>query len=57
MPIVNGSDSKKAVALGAFLLMGATPSFIDWEQSPEKHKQIIVFYVVAIGMFWYGFLK
>jgi hypothetical protein len=50
-------DSKKLAALGAFIIMGASPSFIDWEQSPEKHKQVIGFYTVAIGLFWYGFLR
>jgi hypothetical protein len=49
--------AQKAAALGAFIVLGATPSFVDWEQSPEKRPQIILFYGVAIGLFWYGFLK
>jgi hypothetical protein len=54
---MNGiTGQRKWAALGAFILMGATPSFVDWEQSPEKHGQIIGFYAVAIGLFWYGFL-
>lgn len=57
MALVNGGNGKKVAALGAFIIMGATPSFVDWEQSPEKHKQIVTFYAVAIGLFWYGFLK
>lgn len=48
---------KKVAALGGFILLGASPSFIDWEQSPDKHKQIILFYTAAIGLFYYGLLS
>lgn len=48
---------RKSAALAAFVIMGATPSFMDWQQSPDKHGQFIAFYTVAIGLFWYGFLK
>lgn len=50
------APQKKAAALGGFILLGASPSFIDWEQSPEKHKQIIGFYAAAIALFYYGLL-
>jgi hypothetical protein len=45
------------MAIGGFILMGATPSFIDWEQEPEKHVQIVVFYGVAISLFYFGLLQ
>lgn len=48
---------RKAVALGSFVLLGLSPSFVDWEQSPEKRKQIVIFYGVALGGFWYGLLR
>lgn len=51
------SADKKAAALGGFLLLGASPSFIDWEQSPDKHKQIVLFYAAAISLFYYGLLS
>lgn len=51
------SDTQKMAALAAFIIMGASPSFIDWEQSPEKRKQVIGFYAVSVGLFWYGFLR
>jgi hypothetical protein len=57
MPIVKGGDSQKWAALAAFIIMGASPSFIDWEQSPEKRRQVIGFYAVSISLFWYGFLR
>jgi hypothetical protein len=51
------SDAKKLAAIGAFLIMGMSPSFMDWQQSPEKHRQFLGFYAVAIPLFWYGFLS
>lgn len=51
------SKRRKAAALGGFVLLGLSPSFVDWEQSPEKRIQIVGFYGAAIGLFWYGLLK
>jgi len=51
------SPQRKVAALGGFILLGASPSFIDWEQSPKKRKQIILFYTAAIGLFYYGLLR
>jgi len=48
---------KKLIAVGGFIMLGASPSYVDWQDHPEKRKQIIGFYVVAIGMFWYGLLS
>jgi hypothetical protein len=48
---------RKLAALGGFALLGLSPSFMDWQQSPEKHIQFITFYVVAGGLFWYGLLQ
>jgi hypothetical protein len=58
MAALSGAQPKqKAAATAAFLIMALSPSYMDWEQSPDKHGQIIGFYAVAIGLFWYGFLK
>jgi hypothetical protein len=51
------TPGKKGAALAAFVIMGTSPSFVDWEQSPEKRLQIVGFYGVAITLFWYGFIK
>lgn len=51
------SPARKTAALGGFVLLGASPSFIDWEQSPDKHMQIIVFYAAAISLFYWGLLS
>lgn len=58
MPILaSRSGGQKTAALAAFIFMAALPSYVDWEQSPEKRPQIVGLYSVAIGLFWYGFLK
>jgi hypothetical protein len=55
--LTKAPNNQKMAATGAFLIMALSPSYLDWEQSPDKHKQIVGFYAVAIGLFWYGFLK
>lgn len=51
------TPGRKIAALGGFVMLGLTPSFMDWQQSPDKHTQFITFYVVAGGLFWYGLLR
>lgn len=48
---------RKLAALGGFVLLGLSPSFMDWQQSPDKHREFIVFYAAAGGLFWYGILQ
>ncbi len=49
--------NRKLAALGGFFLLALSPSFMDWQQSPEKRAQFVVFYAAAGSMFWYGLLK
>jgi hypothetical protein len=51
------SANRKLLALGGFIVLGLSPSFVDWEQSPEKRRQIILFYGAGITMFWFGLLQ
>jgi len=44
------------VALGGFVVLGLSPSFVDWQQSPDKRAQMVVFYIVATGLIYYGLL-
>lgn len=44
-------------ALVGFVVLGLSPSFIDWQQAPEKRKSIIAFYGVGLFLIWYGALK
>ena len=49
--------NRKLVALGAFLLLGLSPSYVDWQQSPEKRPMMVGYYAVTGGMLWFGLLK
>jgi hypothetical protein len=51
------SGSRKIAALVGFVVMGASPSFIDWNQSPDKRKQMLVFYAVGLALVYYGLLN
>ncbi len=48
---------KNAAALAGFVVLGLSPSFVDWQQSPEKRTTMIVFYLVAVGLIYYGILR
>lgn len=47
-------NEKQATALLGFVVLGLSPSYVDWEQSPEKRKQMVLFYAVAVGLIYYG---
>ncbi len=47
---------KAAAALGGFVLLGLSPSFVDWQQSPEKRTQIVAFYAAALLLIYVGVL-
>jgi hypothetical protein len=49
--------SRKAAALGSFLFLGLSPTYIDWQDKPERRPQIAVYYGVALTLFWYGLLS
>jgi hypothetical protein len=49
--------NRKLAALAGFVILGLSPSFVDWQQSPEKRGQIVVFYGAGVTLFWYGLLK
>ena len=49
--------NRKYLALAGFVVLGLSPSFVDWEQSPEKRAQMIGFYAVGLALVWYGIIK
>ena len=51
------SAEKKISALVGFIVLGLSPSFVDWQQAPDKRKQILFFYGVGLAMIYYGLLK
>jgi hypothetical protein len=48
---------RKAAALAGFVVLGLSPSFVDWQQSPGKRSQIVGYYLVALVLIWYGVLS
>jgi len=47
---------RRTAALAGFVVLGLSPSFVDWQQSPEKRRQIIFFYAVGLGLVYFGLL-
>ena len=48
---------KGGAALAGFVILGLSPSFMDWSQSPDKRGQFVTFYAVAIALIYWGVLK
>ena len=48
---------KRISALAGFIVLGLSPSFVDWQQSPEKRGQIVFFYAVGLTLIWIGLLN
>lgn len=48
---------KKAAALLGFIVLGLSPSFVDWQQSPEKRGQIVAFYGAGLALIYFGVLS
>jgi len=45
------------MAMAGFFVLGLSPSFVDWQQSPDKRKQIVVFYTIGGVLFYKGLLS
>lgn len=46
-------------ALSGFLLLGLSPSFVDWQQAAPKSRvrtEIISYYAIALGLLYLGML-
>ena len=51
------NSSKKGAVLVGFVIMGLSPSFVDWQQSPDKRRKMIAFYLVGLSLVYYGLLS
>jgi len=40
--------------IAGFVILGLSPSFIDWQQSPEHRSQFTIYYLVGILLIWFG---
>ena len=45
---------RKAAALGGFIILGLSPSFVDWEEAKDKRIQMIAFYAIGLTMIYFG---
>jgi hypothetical protein len=50
-------NSKKAATLIGFIILGLSPSFVDWQQSPDERPKIIGFYAVGLLLIYFGLLS
>lgn len=48
---------KRMAAIIGFLIFGLSPSFVDWQESPDKRGRMIGFYVVGLSLVYYGLLS
>jgi hypothetical protein len=44
----------KLALLAGIIVAGLSPSFVDWEQSPEYHRQMIAWYGAAAVLIIFG---
>ncbi len=42
------TPGRKILATGAFLTLALSPSFLDWQQSPEKRRQWLITLFIVI---------
>ena len=47
-------NGRKAAGLAGFVILGLSPSFVDWQESPDKRAQMVLFYAVALVLVYYG---
>jgi hypothetical protein len=51
---VNG---RQLAGLAGFVVLGLSPSYVDWSQSPEKRRQMVGFYLLAGTLIYVGVLR
>jgi hypothetical protein len=51
------TPAQKVAALAAFVVLGLSPSFVDWKQSPEFRPAILLFYAIGLGLVYFGLLS
>ena len=50
------SFERKVIATLGFVALGLSPSYVDWQQSPDKRKSMIIYYSVTVALLWAGLL-
>lgn len=46
--------ASKLTAIAGFLVLALSPSFVDYQQSPDKRWQILVYYSIAVPLIFFG---
>ena len=50
-------NGRTAIGMAGFVVLGLSPSFVDWQQSPEKRRAMVAFYVVALALIYLGVFR
>lgn len=45
-----------AAALAGFVILGLSPSFVDWQEAPERRGQIVAFYAAGLALIYVGLI-
>ena len=48
---------RKLAALAGFVLLGLSPSFVDWRENPEQRPLIVGYYAAAVGLIYLGLFR
>lgn len=48
------SNRGKVSIVFGLLVLGLSPSFVDWQQSPDLRSQIVIYYGLAVGLIVFG---
>jgi hypothetical protein len=49
--------NRNVAAIAGFLILGLSPSFVDWQQSPDRRGEIAIYYAAAIALLYIGLLR
>jgi hypothetical protein len=47
-------NASKVVAVVGFLVLALSPSFVDWQQSPELRGQMVIYYIAGVFLVYFG---
>jgi hypothetical protein len=48
---------RELAALAGFVVLGLSPSFVDWQEQPDKRRQMVAFYATGAALIWLGVLR
>lgn len=49
-------SGRDVAALAGFVVLGLSPSFVDWQESPEQRPRMVAFYAVGLVLVYAGVL-